>query len=219
MAVQDGDGRPRRRADRERARGRRGRRRSTRSPREADRRADRRRGRAPDPPLPGRGGRAVAVDDVDAGGLPPAGDRPVRALPARAPARRRARDRALHRRRGAVRGRDGDAGVALGSRLAAELYGCRVLAENVEDHPDNVTRFVWLAPAGEAERARAGDAKTSIVFWGGGDQSPGWLVEVLRRVRGPRREPDPDRVAAAPDAGSATTCSSPTSRARPASRP
>ena len=24
------------------------------------------------------------------------------------------------------------------------------------------------------------DAKTSIVFWGGGDQSPGWLVDVLR---------------------------------------
>jgi prephenate dehydratase len=38
--------------------------------------------------------------------------------------------------------------VALGSRLAAELYGCRVIAADVEDHPDNATRFVWLADRG-----------------------------------------------------------------------
>src|SRR5215208_4171242 len=31
--------------------------------------------------------------------------------------------------------------VALGSRLAAELYDCHVVAENVEDHPDNLTRI------------------------------------------------------------------------------
>ena len=71
-----------------------------------------------------------------------------------------------------------EAVVALGSSLAAELYGCHVVASNVEDHPDNVTRFVWLAPA--AEIAGVGEEpKTSIVFWGGGDQSPGWLVDVL----------------------------------------
>jgi prephenate dehydratase len=70
--------------------------------------------------------------------------------------------------------------AALGSRLAAELYGCRVLAADVEDRPDNVTRFVWLAPEGEA--ADPGPrAKTSIVFWGAGDESPGWLVEALRQ--------------------------------------
>jgi prephenate dehydratase len=70
--------------------------------------------------------------------------------------------------------------VALGSRLAAELYGCRVLEANVEDHPDNATRFVWLARAGEAQEPRSG-GKTSLVFWGGGDQSPGWLVDALRQ--------------------------------------
>jgi prephenate dehydratase len=69
--------------------------------------------------------------------------------------------------------------VALGSRLAAELYGCRVLAADVEDHPDNVTRFVWLAA--EAEAAEPG-SKTSVVFWGGGDQSPGWLVHALQEL-------------------------------------
>jgi prephenate dehydratase len=73
--------------------------------------------------------------------------------------------------------------VALGSRLAAELYGCRVLVADVEDHPDNATRFVWLAPAGEAADPAGGErARTSIVFWGGGDQAPGWLVDSLREL-------------------------------------
>jgi prephenate dehydratase len=73
--------------------------------------------------------------------------------------------------------------VALGSRLAAELYGCRVLEADVEDHPDNATRFVWLAPAAEAEEPAPGHAaRTSIVFWGGGDQAPGWLVHCLREL-------------------------------------
>ena len=69
--------------------------------------------------------------------------------------------------------------IALGSRLAAELYGCRILVANVEDHPDNATRFVWLAPAAETGEPELG-GKTSLVFWGGGDQSPGWLVRALR---------------------------------------
>ena len=73
--------------------------------------------------------------------------------------------------------------VALGSRLAAELYGCRVLEADVEDHPDNATRFVWLAPATDAHEPAGGQAtRTSIVFWGGGDQAPGWLVDVLREL-------------------------------------
>jgi prephenate dehydratase len=72
-----------------------------------------------------------------------------------------------------------EAEVALGSRLAAELYGCRILAADVEDHPDNATRFVWLARASDAGDEGAG-GKTSLVFWGGGDQSPGWLVHALR---------------------------------------
>jgi prephenate dehydratase len=79
--------------------------------------------------------------------------------------------------------RSDDANVALGSRLAAEMYGCHVVAENVEDHPDNVTRFVWLAPAADVGEPGS-DAKTSIVFWGGGDQSPGWLVDVLTEFSG-----------------------------------
>lgn len=78
-----------------------------------------------------------------------------------------------------IKNADGSS-AALGSRLAADLYECRVLAANVEDRPDNVTRFVWLAAAGESEDPGP-RAKTSIVFWGAGDESPGWLVEVLRQ--------------------------------------
>jgi prephenate dehydratase len=67
--------------------------------------------------------------------------------------------------------------AALGPRLAAELYGCDVLAENVEDRSDNSTRFVWLAP--EGAEPQAPPTKTSIVFWGFNDESPGALVGVL----------------------------------------
>jgi prephenate dehydratase len=72
--------------------------------------------------------------------------------------------------------------AAVGSRVAAELYGCEVLAERIEDHPDNLTRFVWLAPAGAAPAQAPGPRKTSIVFWGFNDRSPGGLVSVLREI-------------------------------------
>jgi len=67
--------------------------------------------------------------------------------------------------------------AALGPRLAAELYGCAVLAEAVEDRGDNLTRFVWLAR--EGDEPPGPPAKTSIVFWGFNDESPGALVGVL----------------------------------------
>jgi prephenate dehydratase len=76
-----------------------------------------------------------------------------------------------------------DPWVALGSRLSAQLYSCTVLASDVEDHPDNYTRFVWLAPADAApEPAPGSPSKTSVVFWGAGDESPGWLVSVLAEL-------------------------------------
>ena len=124
--------------------------------------------------------RAARARGRDERGVASPGERPVRPLPARAAPRRRARHGPVHRGRGDDGPQGGGTAAALGSRLAAELYDCQVLAENVEDRPDNVTRFVWLAPAGDTP-TRARDAKTSIVFWGAGDESPGWLVEVLRQ--------------------------------------
>jgi prephenate dehydratase len=68
--------------------------------------------------------------------------------------------------------------AAVGPPLAAELYGCEVLAEAIEDRADNLTRFVWLAPDGTPPQG--GEAnKTSVVFWGFNDESPGALVGVL----------------------------------------
>jgi len=83
--------------------------------------------------------------------------------------------------------------AALGTRLAAGIYGGVVLREGVQDRDDNVTRFVWLsrAPANPAARAEPrprpplrrggedGGWKTSVVFWGPGATSPGWLVRCL----------------------------------------
>ncbi len=98
-------------------------------------------------------------------------------------------------------GRPGHA--ALGTRLAAEIYGGTVLREGVQDRDDNETRFVWLAHAGTGEGTpaspvtpqgahdgarggnNAGDGdderrwKTSLVFWGPGADRPGWLVRCL----------------------------------------
>jgi prephenate dehydratase len=74
--------------------------------------------------------------------------------------------------------------AALGTLLAGTIYGASVIREGVQDRDDNETRFVWLARRGEDAGAplRAGAAggwKTSLVFWGPGADSPGWLVRCL----------------------------------------
>jgi prephenate dehydratase len=68
--------------------------------------------------------------------------------------------------------------AALGNRLSAQIYGCEILRAGVEDVPENETRFVWLAPA-DTESGGHGPWKTSVVFWGVGDDAPGWLVRCL----------------------------------------
>jgi prephenate dehydratase len=93
--------------------------------------------------------------------------------------------------------------AALGNRLAAELYGCEVVIDGVEDAAGNETRFIWVAlrnpeataplglatpssagaPPGPAaapdHAAPSGAWKTSLVFWGVGSVAPGWLVRCL----------------------------------------
>jgi prephenate dehydratase len=76
--------------------------------------------------------------------------------------------------------------AALGTGLAASIYGGVVIRENVEDRADNETRFAWLARVKRAGQRRepplvagGGNWKTSIVFWGAGAESPGWLVRCL----------------------------------------
>ncbi len=67
---------------------------------------------------------------------------------------------------------------ALGAASAARIYGCVVLREAVEDTPDNVTRFVWIAPGG-TKPAGAGPWRTTLVFHELGADHPGALVEAL----------------------------------------
>jgi prephenate dehydratase len=68
--------------------------------------------------------------------------------------------------------------AALGAVSAARIYDCVVLREGVEDDPDNVTRFVWIAPV--ATEPRGGGAwKTTLSFSELGDDHPGALVDAL----------------------------------------
>jgi prephenate dehydratase len=74
--------------------------------------------------------------------------------------------------------------AALGTVLAARIYGGAVIRKDVGDREDNETRFVWLGRAGPdvtppLTATQAGSWKTSIVFWGAGADSPGWLVRCL----------------------------------------
>jgi prephenate dehydratase len=90
--------------------------------------------------------------------------------------------------------------AAIGTRHAAGLYGATVLAEGIEDDPDNATRFAWIARA-DAAAATVSPArfKTALVFWGGGDLAPGWLVDCLtefasRSINLTRIESRPRRI-------------------------
>jgi chorismate mutase/prephenate dehydratase len=64
--------------------------------------------------------------------------------------------------------------AAIGSKLAGQLHGLRVLFENIEDDPDNETRFFVI---GREPARRTGDDKTAVMFTTA--HKPGALAEVL----------------------------------------
>ena len=66
--------------------------------------------------------------------------------------------------------------AAISTTLAARLYGLEVLASDVEDHPENQTRFVLL---GRGIPARTGHDKTSVVVFQSQDR-PGSLLAILQ---------------------------------------
>ncbi len=63
---------------------------------------------------------------------------------------------------------------AIGSTLAAELYGLQVLFANIEDNPNNQTRFFAIS---RQPAKRTGNDKTALVFTTA--HKSGALVEVL----------------------------------------
>jgi chorismate mutase/prephenate dehydratase len=64
--------------------------------------------------------------------------------------------------------------AAIGPKQLAEMYGLTVLFENIEDNPDNVTRFFVI---GREPARKTGDDKTAIMFTTA--HKPGALAEVL----------------------------------------
>jgi prephenate dehydratase len=68
--------------------------------------------------------------------------------------------------------------AAIGARVAAGLYGCTILREGIQDEATNITRFLWIAPAG-TEPDDDGPRKTSLVFSELGEDHPGALVNAL----------------------------------------
>jgi prephenate dehydratase len=72
-----------------------------------------------------------------------------------------------------------EAWAAIGARTAAELYGGTIIEEGIEDEAGNVTRFVWIAPAG-TDPKDGEEWKTSLVFSELGEDHPGALVDALR---------------------------------------
>jgi prephenate dehydratase len=73
--------------------------------------------------------------------------------------------------------------AAIGTITAATLYSCDVLAEGIEDEHGNRTRFLWVAARGTAPFPVVDRPyKTSVVFHGSGDATPGWLVDCLSEL-------------------------------------
>ncbi|HEV3265858.1 MAG TPA: prephenate dehydratase [Acidimicrobiales bacterium] len=66
--------------------------------------------------------------------------------------------------------------AAIAPRLAASLYGLEILVEDVEDHPENQTRFVSVAREGIP--AATGHDRTSIACFQSADH-PGSLYGIL----------------------------------------
>ena len=64
--------------------------------------------------------------------------------------------------------------AAVGNRAAAVRYSLKVLFSNIEDHPENETRFAVISTH---DSARTGHDKTALVFQV--PHKPGALADVL----------------------------------------
>ncbi len=71
-----------------------------------------------------------------------------------------------------------DHSAAIGSTLAAELYGLKIICDNVEDNPNNATRFFVI---GRGETGPTGLDKTALTFTTA--HAPGALADVLQAFK------------------------------------
>ena len=69
--------------------------------------------------------------------------------------------------------------AAIGSRIAADLYGLNIICENIEDNANNVTRFLVIS---KEDSRRTGDDKTALLF--STAHKAGALADVLNVFKG-----------------------------------
>ena len=95
----------------------------------------------------------------------------------------------------ARRARDEDGTAAIAGQTAAEVYGLEVLATDIEDRPDNTTRFLVL---GRKLFQPSGEDRTTVLVSVSHGQAPGALFRLLEplarhRVSMTRIESRPSR--------------------------
>ena len=78
---------------------------------------------------------------------------------------------------GARRARDEQGTAAIGGEAAAEVYDLMILVNNIEDRPDNTTRFLVI---GRGLLASSGEDKTTILVSTSGTEGAGVLHTLLQ---------------------------------------
>ncbi len=76
----------------------------------------------------------------------------------------------------ARRARDEAGTAAIAGQTAAEVYGLNLIAHDIEDRPDNPTRFLVI---GRKSFEASGNDKTTVLFSAGDTKSPGSLHRLL----------------------------------------
>ena len=93
---------------------------------------------------------------------------------------------------GARRARDEKGTAAIAGQTAAEVYGLKVLAAEIEDRSDNTTRFLVL---GRKLFTPSGEDRTTLLVSVGHTDAPGALSRLARAAGEVSDQHDPHRVA------------------------
>ena len=94
---------------------------------------------------------------------------------------------------GARRARDERGTAAIASRAAAEIYGLTLLADEIEDRPDNTTRFLVI---GRKLFSASGADRTTLLVSATDTDDAGALFRLLEAVRRAPGQHDAHRIAA-----------------------